>query len=755
MLGLAPLELPPPTGDPAVSRSFARRALLSVVLLAGVPLVAALVIAGMVLANVAAWLAGRVFPFLVITTLVVAVGVGRGLIASIKPPPKPDDELDIPEPAEPELYEMIRALAAQVGTEPPDRIVLVPEVNAYVNEFGPFLGLKRGRRTLAIGAPLLDALDVTELRAVLAHELGHFAGGDTRLGPLAFRTEQSLAHIIEALGDRATALPFIWYFKLQRKVSSSARRDQELVADRASVRIAGRQATADALWAIEIAARGQQLLIFRYLLPLFETGGRPASLADGLRSLLREPARVTELVALDESDGDVDPWASHPPTTTRIERVAAIPDTTTVARDGRAARALLRDPDRWIDAVNEQWLDLIGSRTSHGLVPVAWSAWTERVLEPIEAARSDDVDAALGRLGLPPGLDSLRTAITSGRERELAAGLAARGWRTEGAASREVMLAAAVRTALSHQLCRQGIASWRLSWSGAPDLVLASGATVVVDEPSERAAGGDWTGVDAVLAAAGAASGAASGAAATAHAATAADPATATPAVSTSAPASTVPAAPGAPGGGPGGPSFPDPPMPPFEPASAPWWRQATLPGRHVGQKHVVRLRADAIAIGSTEIAFTDVEHAAVRVKPDGTTGFRVEISITDRAGAEARAVVKTSNEENRARAAMVAAYVWDVLAIAVAPRLADERLEQVRAGATVEMGGLHVSAAGVVDPKRTAAPLTWGQVSHVRSQGGQLAIVAMDGRTLFAREGAEDEVLLSEAVPRLKAFFG
>ena len=105
-------------------------------------------------------------------------------------------------------------------------------------------------------------------------------------------------------------------------------------------------------------------------------------------------------------------------------------------------------------------------------------------------------------------------------------------------------------------------------------------------------------------------------------------------------------------------------------------------------------------------------------------------------------------------KAAMVAAYTWDLLSIAVAPRLADERFEQIRAGATVEMGGLVFDASGVRDPKRLATALTWNQVSHLHSDGGQIAIQSMDGHSLFARDGAPDEFLLNEAVPRLKAFF-
>ncbi|WP_431131346.1 M48 family metallopeptidase [Variovorax paradoxus] len=88
----------------------------------------------------------------------------------------------------PRLWERIRQLATRVKTAPPDQIVAGIDTNFFVTEAPCQVG---GRtldgRTLFVSIPLLRVLDQFEADAVLAHELAHLGGGDTRssaaLGP--------------------------------------------------------------------------------------------------------------------------------------------------------------------------------------------------------------------------------------------------------------------------------------------------------------------------------------------------------------------------------------------------------------------------------------------------------------------------------------------------------------------------------------------------------------------------------------------
>jgi Zn-dependent protease with chaperone function len=65
-------------------------------------------------------------------------------------------------------------------------VYLVADVNAFVAQRGGWMELF-STRVMGLGLPLLNALTVSELRAVLSHEFGHYAGGDTKLLPWIYR----------------------------------------------------------------------------------------------------------------------------------------------------------------------------------------------------------------------------------------------------------------------------------------------------------------------------------------------------------------------------------------------------------------------------------------------------------------------------------------------------------------------------------------------------------------------------------------
>ena len=58
------------------------------------------------------------------------------------------------------------------------------------------------RRVMGVGLPLLDLLTVPQFRAVLAHEFGHFVGGDTRLGPWIYKTRAAIGRTTDTMGVR-------------------------------------------------------------------------------------------------------------------------------------------------------------------------------------------------------------------------------------------------------------------------------------------------------------------------------------------------------------------------------------------------------------------------------------------------------------------------------------------------------------------------------------------------------------------------
>jgi len=85
---------------------------------------------------------------------------------------------------------------------------------------------------MAIGVGLIESTDVEGLRAVIAHELGHYSGGDTHLGPLVYRGAAAIARIRADLDNSAVGAVFAAYGRLYQRVTSGVRRSQELAADR-------------------------------------------------------------------------------------------------------------------------------------------------------------------------------------------------------------------------------------------------------------------------------------------------------------------------------------------------------------------------------------------------------------------------------------------------------------------------------------------------------------------------------------------
>lgn len=243
----------------------------------------------------------------------------------------------------PELWAVVRELAAAVQTRPPDEIWLVAQVNAAVTEDTRLLGLVGGRRRLVIGLPLLHGLTVSQLRAVLAHELGHYSLRHTRLTAVAYRGHLAVATTIRQI---SAANPMSWTLKLYARlfllVQRSVSRRQERDADLAAVRLAGRGATASALRELRVIADAYRFFATEYVGPGPDTGIAPADLFGGFAQLLA--ARVDELDQLRATQPADEPrsaWRTHPPLPQRLATIAKARQRAEPPQDRRPAVVLV------------------------------------------------------------------------------------------------------------------------------------------------------------------------------------------------------------------------------------------------------------------------------------------------------------------------------------------------------------------------------------------------------------------------------
>ncbi|MDX3357430.1 M48 family metallopeptidase [Streptomyces sp. ME01-24h] len=498
---------PPEDAEPAAAGSSTARAVRALMLLAGFYLMGVVLLA--VLAGidvfVASWGSGAFTSKVVIVSAVLAIPIVRGMFMLRRPEDSGPPGVPVAEQQQPELWAAVRDLAARYGTRAPDEIVLVGEVNAAVSEESRLLGLVGGRRRMYIGVPLLAGLSERQLHAVLTHELGHYGNSDTRLAAITLRGQQrvlrTIAHFEEraarargkeqarqeeraakalakgreakevdtsgaGITYRAMAAIYTAYAKFYLRASHSVGRAQELAADQAAVRLAGRDATASALREIPVLDTA-----FDHYMRQYAAFGAPARLLPpagevygGLSRFLADPVRRAELDRLRARlpREQRSPYDSHPPIAERVLLVEAAPaegpDAAPAGPD-RPAWELLRDRDQVLIALEGATL----SPESQSFTRVEWSALADPAVRSVLAENAAPLRAALSAAGTEPTMAALLDAADEGRLPAVAQEL------PEGA------LPAGVAALAGLTLAESGAARWELTWDQGVRLALADG----------------------------------------------------------------------------------------------------------------------------------------------------------------------------------------------------------------------------------------------------------------------------------------
>jgi heat shock protein HtpX len=355
---------------------------------------------------------------------------------------------------EPRLMAAVEEMARSTGQPMPDETYVTLQVNAAVTEVPNGL-LRPRRRVLIVGLPLLHLLTERGLSGVLAHEFGHYAGGDTRLGPWIWRTRETILRTIDRLTDdddglfdRAIRAPFIWYGKAFMRITNALSRRAEFAADAVAASRVGRDAYVTALRDIHALAPAFDLYWEDEIEPAISAGYRPPVLAGFSRFVSTERIRSAAAahLELELAEARTDPYDSHP---SLAERIAALDALAPGSSDHSGPAHALLESD-----------ELLEQRTFAGwrvegepLAPLSWEDAAERVWlarhRDVVAAHRDLLDditvATIGGVAVDPApiADALRTRQPAMTPEEaagfarllLAAGiadaLARSGWRVE------------------------------------------------------------------------------------------------------------------------------------------------------------------------------------------------------------------------------------------------------------------------------------------------------------------------------------
>ncbi len=370
------------TGQPEGSAAKAgpsRRRLLGLALLAGALTISFYTLLLMVVLAVLAGFVllvsvGRGWGMVLALPLgLLVAATRRSLVAAIprrarREPPG----IEVARSAQPRLWAVVDALAADAGQPAPDSLRIVFGGSAGVMEHGAGIG-KSPQRVLIVPFSYLIGLSRAQLGAVVAHELAHFAAADTTVMRWISSVGEAIGRTVAQLERRGSVLryPFRWYAHGFFALTAAFLRRRELAADALSARLCGGDVAAaalqrsaslvvafDAYWAADVS-------------PLLNAGVRPP-LGAGFRRFLEAPGCECESASPAEDRGSRR-FASHPPTAQRLALLGS--PSGPHAGDGPPASDLLRDADSLEAAL---LIDLAGEQ-GRSLTALDWEAGAARV----------------------------------------------------------------------------------------------------------------------------------------------------------------------------------------------------------------------------------------------------------------------------------------------------------------------------------------------------------------------------------------
>jgi Zn-dependent protease with chaperone function len=310
----------------------------------------------------------------------VCIGLALTIVWAILPridqftPPGPSiDASDAPE-----LFAMLEDVAARTDQQMPSEVYLVNQMNAFVTERGGVMGIG-SRRVMGIGVPLMQTVTVQELRAILAHEFGHYHAGDVKVGPWIYKTRAAIGRTIHQLSNSFLQRIFVWYGNLFLRITHGVSRQQEFIADEVAARVAGGPAMVSALRKVHGASDVFHGYWNGEVAPILNSGYLPP-IGDGFAKLVDADAvkaRIAESIREEEASGESNPYDTHPPLRERVDALRAVDGET--ANDSRLAVSLLADSATW----ERRLLSFVDADWARSLKPLRWEEALETVHVPI------------------------------------------------------------------------------------------------------------------------------------------------------------------------------------------------------------------------------------------------------------------------------------------------------------------------------------------------------------------------------------
>lgn len=295
------------------------------------------------------------------------------------------DLIEINEAEEPELFQLINDIVLEVGTHFPKKVYLSADVNASVfydsSFWSMFLPVKKN---LQIGLGLVNSVTKQELKAILAHEFGHFSQRTMKVGSYVYNVNQVIFNMLydnesyEELQQRwASTNDYIYLFvKLASRITEGIKwvliklygvvnisymalsREMEFHADEIAASITGYEPLKKSLLRLTVADNAYNNVL-NYYNNKISDNVKSESIYNDHTAVIHYLSELNNLpvsnqlpdVALEEqSKYDKsklvikNQWASHPSTKDRIERLEKTGYTSTTTTDTLANELFMHLP---------------------------------------------------------------------------------------------------------------------------------------------------------------------------------------------------------------------------------------------------------------------------------------------------------------------------------------------------------------------------------------------------------------------------
>ncbi|KXK01512.1 MAG: peptidase M48, Ste24p [Acidobacteria bacterium OLB17] len=185
--------------------------------------------------------------------------LGTAVLAITAKVPDPEGT-EIQRSEAPKLFEFVNTACKELKAKKPKKILIDDSFNAAVVTM-PKLGIFGRKVILLLGLPMMKALSPEQLKAVLAHEIGHISGKHGLFTKWAYQMREAWGRLIESQELAGHKFSFLykkfveWYFPYFTAYSFVLMREHEREADREAVNLVGKTALGEALILVETKER--------------------------------------------------------------------------------------------------------------------------------------------------------------------------------------------------------------------------------------------------------------------------------------------------------------------------------------------------------------------------------------------------------------------------------------------------------------------------------------------------------------------